>query len=310
MRSLLFALIGVFALSLSVSALTPPPATLTLPPLNSIVYIAPALNPLAISFRHCDYFGSFMPVEASNLDFRFRIVAALNGAPLPAVSFQSTNFATQYLTFKPLGDPLGERAGISVVAPADVDTASWTIAATGQPDGSVTLQTLSKAPALKDKLLTLGAANHGPCNVRAPSGDAIFAVRGDAARQALLLGAMPTPPPTPSPQPAPSSVPVALTVDARAVDHVIRKELRGCHFDPGFATSPAAWSSNMIYGQAFVRGPSSIYAWVDVSSAEGSAALDNSTVITRNSPPRQRPAEGFLRTRTVIFRPSPPHPPR
>lgn len=263
----------VIAAALLVAALAAP----ALPPLGTIITIAPATNPNTVALRHCDYDGAFMPVEPTNDDFLFTIVPALSGAPLPAVSFRSTNFPAQHLTLKHAAPPVGSRIGIAAVAPADAAEASWTVTTTGAPDGSVTLAPL--APALVGSRLTFAATNSGPCNAARPSGDATLAAAGDAPRQALLLGKAPTPGPTPSPAPAPSPIPVALTVDARAIDHVIPREFKSCHFDPGFATSPAAWSSNMIYGQAFVKGPSSIYAWADVSTATGSAALDNATIM-------------------------------
>ena len=65
-----------------------------LPPLGTVVSVSLAADPSAVALRHCSFSASFMPAELGDDDFRFTLVAALNGAPLPAVSLRSTNFPT------------------------------------------------------------------------------------------------------------------------------------------------------------------------------------------------------------------------
>ena len=67
-----------------------------LPPVGSVVGFEPVTLP-AFGLRHCDYVASVCPIEGGNDDFRFKIVAALSGAPAPSYSLQSTNFVEMYL---------------------------------------------------------------------------------------------------------------------------------------------------------------------------------------------------------------------
>ena len=238
-----------------------------LPPFNSVVYVFPAFesHQVQTSLRHCFFNASFDPIDATDLDFQFVLVQALNGLPAPAVSFQSTNFPTKYLSYTANGTPIGSRVGI--VEASDNATASWEIApATG---GGVTIKTLSTLPFLSGKLLTISTNATGPC-LASKSTDAVLGQPGSEPlpSQAFIVSITPPKPyPTPSPAPPPPMVPATLVIDASHVDHVISPALRGCHMDPGFGNDVLAWTSNMVYGQAFAPGTPKVYAWSDASSA-------------------------------------------
>ena len=85
----------------------------TLPPLNSMVSIINVAD-TRIQFRHCSYQGSMVVRDDGELqdDFNFHLVAALNGAPLPAASLQSVNFPAMYIALTGIdGQP--QRVGIA-----------------------------------------------------------------------------------------------------------------------------------------------------------------------------------------------------
>jgi hypothetical protein len=219
-----------------------------------------------------------MPYDAGNSDFSFTLVAALDGSPLPSMSFRSTNYPDHYLTHVADHPPSGR---VGIAATPDAATASYTI--TPSSDGSnVTIATRSAAPALKGSLLTTGSAASGPCNTdprRAP--DAVLAPRGARATQSFVLSTKaPSPGPSPSPAPAPPPVPAAVSIEASVVDHTIAEAVLGCHMDPGFGNDPMAWASSLIYGQGFPqKEPAKVSAWHDVSSAAGTAALDPAIIM-------------------------------
>lgn len=201
------------------------PATLALPPLGSEVFIVPAKNALNQALRHCNYVASFDGVEAGSDDFRFTLIAALNGAP--GVSFRSVNFPAQYLTYKNTGLPVGSRVGIA--ASADVATASWTVTPTGSADGAVMLTTQSTLPGLVGRRLTLANNASGPCNNGRNHDARLEAAQGgsSSAQSFIVQTQQPTPGPSPSPAPAPVPVPATITIDATTSDHTIPAAIRG-----------------------------------------------------------------------------------
>jgi hypothetical protein len=220
-----------------------------------------------------------MPYDNGNLDFAFTLVAALDGAPLPAASFRSTNYPDHYLTQVADHPPAGR---VGIAAHPDAATASFDIVPSAD-GGNVTLATRSAAPALKGALLAIGDAASGPCNTqRGREPDAVLAAPGGAGgKHAFVLStAAPKPGPSPSPAPAPPPVPAAVAVDASAVDHAIAEAVLGCHMDPGFGNDPMAWTSTLIYGQGFPQNePAKVKAWHDVTTAAGTAALDAAVVM-------------------------------
>ena len=263
------------------------PALAALPPLGSSIYLVPSTNPLNHALRHCDYIASFDEPEQGNNDFRFTLVAALNGAPAPAYSLQSVNFPEQHLTYKPTGVPAGSRVGIAA-AGADPATASWALAPTGAASGAVTLTTLSQLPSLAGLRLTQATNASGPCNAgRNHDARLEAAVAGSPAQAFVLQTTQPSPGPSPSPAPVPPPVPAQVSIDASAPVAQINPALLGCHMDPGFGNDPMAWSSSLIYGQGFPsKEPAKVSAWHDVSTAQGSAAMDASVIMNPNvSPP-------------------------
>jgi hypothetical protein len=167
------------------------------------------------ALRHCDFVASFMPYESNNQDFAFTLVAALDGAPLPAASIRSTNYPDHYLT---LANRTSGRAGIA--AHPDASTASFDLLPSA--DGSnVTLKTRATAPGVKGTMLAIGKAASGPCNKGARQPDAVLAAAGPHAF--VLAAKAPTPGPSPSPAPVPPPVPAAVAVDASVVDHAINE---------------------------------------------------------------------------------------
>lgn len=188
----------------------------TLPPLGSVIYVLPAgPNGYLQALRHCDFVASFMPYDSGNEDFAFTLVAALDGAPLPAASIRSTNYPDHYLT---LASRASGRAGIA--AQPDASTASFDLVPSA--DGSnVTLKTRATAPGVKGTMLAIGTAASGPCNKGSRQPDAVFAAAGPHAF--VLATKAPTPGPSPSPAPVPPPVPAAVAVDASAVDHTINE---------------------------------------------------------------------------------------
>ena len=113
----------------------PPPA----PIIGSIVTLTSALLP-DLSLRHC-YSQAFVTPSDGGADHAFRVVAALNGDS-GAVSFQSTNYPTNYIA--PVTGAEPGRVGIAP-APAPSD-ASWSVTPTA--GGAVTLSLASRGGAV------------------------------------------------------------------------------------------------------------------------------------------------------------------
>lgn len=62
-----------------------------LPPIHSLISFEPVTR-LGTTLRHCNYVTSTCPPQDGNEDYIFKLVPALNKAPSPAFSIQSTNF--------------------------------------------------------------------------------------------------------------------------------------------------------------------------------------------------------------------------
>ena len=124
-----------------------------LPPLNSVVTLAPA-SPASYALRHCYSQAFITTTSTSGADHDFRLVAALSGTP-DAVSFESLNYPGNYLAPVATAEP--GRLGI-VPSPAALD-ASWTAQAAN--GGAVTLLTLS--PAFSGAGMAVGSNLTGIC---------------------------------------------------------------------------------------------------------------------------------------------------
>lgn len=102
--------------------------------------------------RHCDYQAFATENESGDDDFNFVIKPALNGAGSGAVSFQSVNFPTMYLTsaIPAAGGSEPGRLGLAVAA-GDLDAASFQVSnnVSGTTNSTTTtpiaLQSLSAA---------------------------------------------------------------------------------------------------------------------------------------------------------------------
>jgi hypothetical protein len=145
----------------------------------------------------------------------FKVVPARNGAPLPALSFQSSNFPDMYLS------PTGQGAALGIVAGGNKDDASWTWAAGLSDPSATSLVSLSTNPSFAGKYVTFATTNTAPCNYVAPDGDAVLSAGADAAASTLNVVVPPPPPPAPA----------VVGVDASAVDHVIPPRFLGCHME-------------------------------------------------------------------------------
>ena len=130
---------GGFADAGAQVAFCAPPTPTGVPVLGIKVNLVPVLQP-SLSFRHCDGQGFVTPTQ-TNPDHDFILVAALNGASAPALSFQSVNFPTHYIA--PVTDAEPGRVGIVQAPPPN--SASWLPATAA--GGSVTLASLAPARA-------------------------------------------------------------------------------------------------------------------------------------------------------------------
>lgn len=142
------------------ASLVPPS---TLPPLGTIVNLVPATMPL-YGFRHCYSQAYVTPLSRKDNDFRFRLVAGLNGAP-GAVSFESVNYNTSYIAQVSTAEP----GRLGIVPTPDPVEASWV--ASPAPGGGLFL-TSARASNLA---MTLGPTLTGTCahEYSAPSADVV-----------------------------------------------------------------------------------------------------------------------------------------
>lgn len=156
------------------------------PPLNTTVNLVPVIQP-GLSFRHCDAQGFITPTDA-NPDHDFVLVAALNGAPAPAISFQSVNFPTWFIA--PIVGAEPGRVGL-VQAPLP-DDASWL--PTQRTNGSVTLTLLAPSRA-SAPLLVPGQNITGSCagNYAPPSASVYLSPVGSSGAS-WVLAPLPGPP--------------------------------------------------------------------------------------------------------------------
>ena len=254
-------------LSLAASVSAEAASISAFPPVGSRVSFEPTYD-FSRGLRHCNYVASADPPDGSD-DFNFRLVAPLNHDVTPgSYSIQSINFNDHYLS--PIA---GKGATVGINTNPDADAATWTLTPGITDPTNWTLVTQSKAMA--GLVLSVNASTTSPCG-RGP--DVVLAAPGaaHALGQTWIVGNPPPPPPPP-----PSSV----SIDATAVDHVVKREFMGCHSDPGYTQEPLGWSANLVYGQAFESSPSSrIFAWNDATSPEVTAtvALDPAVNVNPN----------------------------
>ena len=174
-----------------------------LPPLNQTVWIGTApIDPSSfngsIYLRHCSYVVSSCSYDPGNLDFEYTTVPALNGAA-SAVSFQSMNFPTKYLTTSTDQTPSGRLGIVGPPDPLDQDTASWTVT-TGPQSNTVILGTMSKDPAFFGQVITLLSSNSPPCDWPLPDGDLVLApLLSPSSPTQLMHFEFKPPPPGPTP---------------------------------------------------------------------------------------------------------------
>ena len=243
-------------LTVGVTAAAAPPA------LNSVVSLVSYANP-SLSFRHCDYVASFHVADPTEPDdFNFKVIAARNGAALPAISLQSINYPTMYVS------PTGKGLALGIVENADADDSSWSVVSgLAGPMNASSMLSLSKNPVFAGKYLTYGSTINAPCAYAAPNFDAVLDAGTVASASTVYLSVPPPPPPPPA---------TTVMIDAGTVDHILPDRFLGCHSDPGYTNEPLGWSANMIYGSAFVNGPQSVHAWTDATTpgANGAATLD------------------------------------
>jgi len=179
------------------------------PPINKTVWIA--TSPIdsssfngSIYLRHCSYVVSSCTYDPGNLDFQYITVPALNG-DVTAVSFQSFNFPTKYLTTSSFQTPSGRLGIVGPPDPLDINTASWKILA-GSSQSSIVIKTQSKDPNFENQVISLLALNSDPCNWPLPDGDLVLAPLTNPISSTQLFNfvySQPPPGPTPPPPPPP-----------------------------------------------------------------------------------------------------------
>ena len=251
--------LAVCLAALAAAASAAAPAQRAFPPVGARVSFEPSNN-VGLGLRHCNYVCSADAPDGSE-DFDFRLVAALNKNGKPgSYSIQSINFGDHYLS------PIAGGGKVGIITQPNADDASWLLTPGLTDATNWTLVTQSKGP-LSGFVLSVNATRTNPCG---DGPDVTLQAPGDAnaASQTWIVGNPPPPPPPP---------PSTFTIDASAVDHVVKKEFMGCHMDPGYTQDPLGWTANLVYGQAFEKSPSSkIYAWNDVSSpgVTATVALD------------------------------------
>lgn len=241
-----------------------------IPSMGPLEGIYPVSN-AQLGLRHCNYHCSATPVEAGVDDFRFTLVPALNGFPLPAGSFQSKNYPTYYLSL------INGSVLVGIVETPEVNDASWTFAAGLSPppanvSNSFSLKSLSIGP-LASLYLTLNTSNNNPCAYTAPSGDVIVAAASTSPQAATWLFGAPPP-----------LSPALVTVDGRkVVNPAVNKRWMGCHSDYGYAQAPRGFTANLMYDSSFETGTISVPSWRQFTSDGANAAIGLSTSITFSS---------------------------
>jgi hypothetical protein len=212
--------------------------------------------------------------RASSLRLYFITISSRLAGNANGVSFQSTNFPTMYLA--PVTGQ-AEVGRLGIVANPDKDDASYTIVAGLTDATNYSISSLSTNPQYSGRYITLSAQIKAPCGYAPPSGDIYLDASGAGVTQTFIVGAPPPPPPPP---------PATLSVDTSAVDHRINKLFLGCHSDPGYTQEPRGWYSQLVYGESFEKGTTSVYAWnpITTNGATANVALDPSTTFNPNKP--------------------------
>jgi hypothetical protein len=217
------------------------PSHVGVPPFGSIVNIVPVVQPF-YSFRHCDAQG-FITMTDNDDDHKFKLVAALNGAP-NAVSLQSVNYPTYYVA--PVAGAEPGRVGI-VEAPAAGD-ASWAVASA--PGGAITLTCLGAG---RTGSLGVGTNLTGSCAGNyAPPAASVYLSSGGAGNNANLwkLSTL-----TPA-----ACVVTRLYDQSPSLNHLDVAPPGGAHNAPdspvNAAKLPITVSGHAVYGAYFEGGAS------------------------------------------------------
>jgi hypothetical protein len=190
-----------------------------------------------------------------NDDFRFQLVPALSGDASPAVSFQSTNYPDRYLTVineNTVGIVQNQNSSVA-------SSASWFLRGAGP---AFTIESVD----MSGFNLAFSNRNSAPCAYSPPSGDLII----DTQSNFTFILSVPPPP-----------RPETITIDATNVSHRINPLFMGCHTDPGYTQEPRGWYSQLVYGESFEKGTTSVYAWNNITQSPGqvSVAVLDSTVV-------------------------------
>ncbi len=262
-----------------------------IPPLPS-PFPAQGMEPISndvLGLRHCNYIVEATPIEGGSNDFNFKVVNALNGAcdpshtpqstspspPTPhpspagdssAVSFQSMNYPTRHLSI--ITGSFAEIGRLGIDEQPDPYNASWVIVSGLADPTNFSLISQSRTPAFNGGYVTLSATDSGGCNYGPPSGDVYVAPKGQGVSQTWILGTPPPPPPPPA---------ATVTVDTQAgPDHPMNTWFMGCHSDPGYTQEPRGWYSQLVYGESFEQGTTSVFAWNPiVTGATATVQLDS-----------------------------------
>jgi hypothetical protein len=155
----------------------------------------------SVSIRHCSF-----QLHACNggedADFVFNIVAALNGEK-GAVSFQSSNYKTKYITSTGVdqaGVPTAEKSRLGVVEPGkDKDAASFAVVPGLSDAKAFSFQSLSAA--FKGQYISTNGLHTGSCKYESPSSDAVLVSSDTVLAAAATWDVTKAPPPPPAPAP-------------------------------------------------------------------------------------------------------------
>eukprot|EP00047_Mylnosiga_fluctuans_P024921 m.176110 g.176110 ORF g.176110 m.176110 type:complete len:817 (+) comp9956_c0_seq3:6-2456(+) len=229
-------------------------------------YIFPLSN-LQLGLRHCNYVCSATPKEPGVQDFGWVIVPALSGAPDPAVSFQSVNYPTYYLT---IADQATGAVGIA--ENPDKYDASWTLATPlYKPLSNLSYSIRSASTgAFAGKYITASNQNKAPCGYAPPSGDALLTDGSAAAASTWNLGT------------GPSNGTSVIVDVGTVINPAVNRKFMGCHHDYGFAQAPRGFTSNLIYGSSFEKGTFSVPSWTNYQSpgAHGGSGIGADTAFS------------------------------
>lgn len=161
-------------------------------------------------------------------DFVWSVGPALNGVP-GAVSFQSFNYPTLFLA--PAYNDPDAPTRLGLVAGPDVDDASFIIVAgLDGPNGTISVQSLSKNTQLAGLYMSMGGSLTGACADGSQNGIALDVILDDGLMPLAATWA-----PSSMTPPMPSNV----TIFANASISKINANYLGCHADMGASALPS-----------------------------------------------------------------------